>query len=195
MLTILGLMPRLLRAFFWSLTSEKQLAWQHLWKTFEIVRFPAFCCFQLVVHMLSERKHCTLYLENICNLSCSKKQKSFLFKQLLSSCSNIYCNEVFWTYHPPSTCETHEAPFRPIPVCIQAQQKHQRCNTHSSAQCILKKQVHLSKLFSSTFLLPSLPYNHTWWQANFWNSVLTQNWLSGLLTFLSVVLQTFETQC
>ena len=30
----------------------------------------------------------------------------------------------------------HEAPFRPIAVCVQAQQKHRRRNTHSFAQCI-----------------------------------------------------------
>ena len=43
---------------------------------------------------------------------------------------------MFWTYHPPPTHETHKAPFRPIPVCVQAQQKHRRRNTHSFAQCI-----------------------------------------------------------
>ena len=30
-----------------------------MWKSFEIVRFPAFCCFQSVVHVVSERNHCT----------------------------------------------------------------------------------------------------------------------------------------
>ena len=41
----------------------------------------------------------------------------------------MHCNEVFLTYHPPPTHETHEAPFRPIRVCIQAQQNYRRCNT------------------------------------------------------------------
>ena len=39
---------------------------------------------------------------------------------------------------------------------------------------ILKNQVHLSEFSSSTFLLPSVPYNHTSWHANFWNSTLIQ---------------------
>ena len=49
---------------------------------------------------------------------------------------------MFWMYHPSPTHETQEAPFRPIPVHIQAQQKHWRCNTHSFTQCIY---THLEK--------------------------------------------------
>ena len=45
-------------------------------------------------------------------------------------------------YHPPPTHETHEAAFRPIPVCVQAQQKHRRRNTHSFAMHIY---THLQK--------------------------------------------------
>ena len=53
-----------------------------MWKTFEIVHFTAFYCFQSVVHVVSERKCCTLYLENLCNLSCSKNR---------NPCLNYYC--------------------------------------------------------------------------------------------------------
>ena len=119
---------------------ESNWSWEHLWKTFEIVRFPAFYCFQSVVHVVSERKHVpfTWKTSVICPASKRKdekrrkKKKSFLFKRLLSDCSDIYCNEVFWTYHFPPTHETHEAPFRPIAVCVQAQQKHRRRNTSHS---------------------------------------------------------------
>ena len=60
-----------------------------------------------------------------------------------------------------------------------------------------KKHVHLSKYSSLTFLLLSIPYNYTSWQANFWNSTLsclTQDWFSGLLTLLSLVLRQFLTK-
>ena len=50
-----------------------------------------------------------------------------------------FCNrrsfQLRLAYHSPPTHETHEAPFRSIQVCVQAQQKHQRRNTHSFAQC------------------------------------------------------------
>ena len=59
---------------------------------------------------------------------------------------------------------------------------------------ILRNQVHLSEFSSSAFLLPSIPYNHTSWQANVWNSSLTQDWFSGLSTFLSIVLRQFVTK-
>ena len=120
-----------------------------------------------------------------------------MFKRLLSDCSDIYCNEVFWTDHFPPTHETHEAPFRPIAVCVQAQQKHRKRNTHSFAHLEKKKEkkkVHLSEFSSSTFLLLSIPYNHTSWQAKFWNSTLTQDWFSGLSSFLSIVLGQFVTK-
>ena len=58
--------------------------------------------------------------------------------------------------------------------------------TAEELMIILKKTVYLSELSSSTFLLPSIPY--TSWQANFWKSTLTQDWLS---TFLSIVLRKF----
>ena len=53
---------------------------------------------------------------------------------------------MFWMYHLSPTHETQQAPFRPIPVHIQAQQKHWRCNTHSFAQlffCLNTVQPHL----------------------------------------------------
>ena len=62
---------------------------------------------------------------------------------------------------------------------------------HSFVQGIYsswKKQVHLSEFSSSTFLLPSVPYSHISWQANFWISMLTQDWFFGLSTFLSIIL-------
>ena len=52
---------------------ESNWSWQHLWTTFKTVCFPPFCCIQSLVQLASERRHCTLYLENLCNLSCSKK--------------------------------------------------------------------------------------------------------------------------
>ena len=103
---------------------------------------PSFLLFSVSCSRGLWKKTRTFYLENLCNLSCfekkrrkkkkKKKTKSFLFKRLLSDCSDIYCNEVFWTYHFPPTHETHEAPFRPIAVCVQAQQKHRRRNTSHS---------------------------------------------------------------
>ena len=48
-----------------------------------------------------------------------------------------------------------------------------------------------SLTFSSAF---NKPYNHTSWQANFWNPTLTQHWFSGLSTFLSIVLRKFVTR-
>ena len=54
---------------------ECNWSWQQLWKTFEIVRFPAFCCFQSIFHVVSEKKHSTFYLENLCNLSCTEKKE------------------------------------------------------------------------------------------------------------------------
>ena len=130
---------KIVEGIFLKLNQESNWSWQHMWKTFEIVCFPAFCCFQSVVHVVSERKHCTLHLENLLfqkNKTKNKQTESFLFKQLSSNCFDIYCNEVFWLYYPPPTHETHKAPFRPIPVCVQAQQKHRRCYIHSFAQCI-----------------------------------------------------------
>jgi len=59
---------------------------------------------------------------------------------------------------------------------------------------ILVNQVPLSEFSSSTFLLPSIPYNHTSWQANVWNSTLNQDWFSGLSTFLSTILGQFITK-
>ena len=47
-----------------------------------------------------------------------------MYKRLSSDCFDIYSNEMFWTYHPPPTRETHKAPVRP------------RRNAHSFAQCI-----------------------------------------------------------
>ena len=67
----------------------KQLVLTTSVEDFGIVRFPAFCSFQSVVHVVSERKPCTLYLENLCNLSCDKKKQNtdFIHKQ--------YCQEYF----------------------------------------------------------------------------------------------------
>ena len=62
--------------------------------------------------------------------------------------------------------------------------------TAKELMIILKNPVYLSELSSSTFLLPSIPYN-TSRQANFWKSTLTQDWLS---TFLSIVLRKFITK-
>ena len=44
----------------------------------------------------------------------------------------------------------------------------------------------MSEFSSSTFFLRSIPHNHASWQANIWNSTLTQVWFSGLSTFLSI---------
>ena len=65
---------------------------------------------------------------------------------------------------------------------------------HNAYIHILKNHIHLSRFSSLTFLLPSVPYNHTSWQANFWNWTLTQHWFSGLLTFVSIVLRQFVTK-
>ena len=120
---------------------ESSWSW-HLWKTFNIVHFKAFCCIQSAVHIVSEIKN---------------KIKSFLFKWLSSDSFEICCNEMFLTY-PSQTRETNEAPFRPIPFHIQAQQKHQRHNTHSFCKThilTLKKTGSfvwiLSIYFSSVF--------------------------------------------
>ena len=40
-------------------------------------------------------------------------------------------------YHPPPTHETHETPFRPIPVYVQAQQKHQQHRLFSGLSTFL----------------------------------------------------------
>ena len=56
-----------------------------------------------------------------------------------------------------------------MPICMQAQQKHQRHNTHSFAQWIY---THLEKTGSFVWILFT---NHTSWHALFWNSVLTQD--------------------
>ena len=118
-----------------------------------------------------------------------------MYKRLSSDCFDIYCNEMFWTYHPPPTRETHKAPFRP------------RRNAHSFAQCIYSPWktrficpislydffffflLFFFFLFFFSFFLPSVPYNHTSWHAHFWNSTLTQDWFSGLSTFFSTVLK------
>ena len=55
---------KIVEGIFLKLNQESNWSWQHLWKTFEIVCFPAFCCFQSVINVVSERKHCTLHLEN-----------------------------------------------------------------------------------------------------------------------------------
>ena len=80
-----------------------------------------------------------------------------MFKQLSSDSFEICCKEMFLTY-PSQTRETSEAPFRPIPFHIQAQQKHQRHNTHSFCKThilTLKKTGSfvwiLSIYFSSVF--------------------------------------------
>ena len=112
-------------------------SWQHVWKTFQIVCFLTFFCFQSVVHVVSERKHCTLYLENLCNLSCTQKPKSLLFKRLSSDCSDIYYKGMFWPYHPPSTHATHEAPFRPI--------KHNRSTEDATLTLVYNVFTHLEK--------------------------------------------------
>ena len=130
---------------------RRDWSWQHVWKTFEIVRFLIFCCCQSVVHVVSERKHCTFYLENLCNLSCTEKPKSLLFKRLSSDCSDFNCNEVFWTYHPQPTHETHEAPFKPVPVYIRALQKHRRRNTHSCIHTHLEKPGSLVRILFFDF--------------------------------------------
>ena len=108
----------------------------------------------------------------------NKKNKSFLFKWLSFDCFDIYCNEVFWTYHSPTTHETHKPHLDPY----QFAYKHNRSTNdttltllHNAYILILKNQVHLSEFSSLTFLLPSIPYNHTSWYANFWNSMLTQD--------------------
>ena len=65
---------KIVEGIFLKLNTRKAIGlYKNLWKTSEIARFPAFCCIQSVVYMVSERKHCTLYLENLCSLSCSKK--------------------------------------------------------------------------------------------------------------------------
>ena len=113
--------------------------------------------------------------------------------------SKICYNEVFWTY-PPPTHETHETPFRPIPVCIQAQQKHQR---HNSLLYKYNAYIYMYLSWKNRFIcldslywlfLCLLPYKHTSWQANFWNLTLTQDWFSGLSAFLSTILRLFITK-
>ena len=115
---------------------RRDWSWQHVWKTFEIVRYLTFFCFQSVVHVVSERKHCTFYLENLCNLSCTEKPKSLLFKRLSSDCSDIYCKGMFWTY-PPSTHAIHEAPFRPI--------KHNRSTEDATLTLVHNVFTHFEK--------------------------------------------------
>ena len=98
--------------------------------------------------------------------------------------------------HTHTHARTHARTHTHV-IRIQAQQKYRRRNTHSFAQCIYspwKKQIHLSEVSYSTFLLPSIPYKHNSWHGNFWSSTLTQDWFSGLLTFLSTVLKQFATK-
>ena len=52
---------KIVEGIFLKHNTSKAVGPDNMWKTFEIVRFPAFCCFQSVVHVVSERKRCTLY--------------------------------------------------------------------------------------------------------------------------------------
>ena len=109
----------------------------------------------------------------------------------------LLCHLLQWSVlnvSSSTTHETHEAPFRPVPVYIHALQKHRRRNTHSCIHTHLEKPGSFVRISSSAFLLPSIPYNHTSWQANVWNSSLTQDWFSGLSTFLSIILRQFVTK-
>ena len=159
---ILRLMPRLLRAFFWSLTPGKQEVLTISVEDFWNCALPSFLLYSVSCsHGLKENAVPFTWKTSVI---CPVPENETLFKWLSSHCSDIYCNDLFWAYPPPPTCETHKAPFRPIPVWVQAQQKQQRCKTHSFAQCIythLEKPGSFISVSSSTFLLPSMPYNHT----------------------------------
>ena len=168
---------------------RRDWSWQHVWKTFQIVCFLTFFCFQSVVHVVSERKHCTLCLENLCNLSCTEKPKSLLLIRLSSACSDIYCKGMFWTYQPTQHTKPH---LDPSSTTEAPQMQHSLLCT--MYLLILKNQVHLSEISSSTFLLPLVPYNDTSWQAHIWNWRLNQDWFSGLSTFLSIILRQFVTK-
>ena len=63
---------------FLKLNTRKAIVPDSISGRLEIVRFSAFCCILSVFHVVSERKPCTLYLENLCKLSCSKRNEILL---------------------------------------------------------------------------------------------------------------------
>ena len=93
---------------------------------------------------------------------------------------------------PNGSVVTREDPYQSV-------HKYNRSTENATLTLLHSAYTHLEKtgLFafsSSAFLLPSTRYNHTSWQANFWNSTLTQDWSSGWSTFLSIILRQFITK-
>ena len=178
MLKILKFMPMLLRAFV--LTTSVEDFWNG--------RFPALCCIRSVVHMVSERKTLSpffFFFTRKTSVICpvpppppppqkkKKKKNPSLrdYRPIALASIAIKCFKHIVPHQLVKHTKPHLDPY-------QFAYKHNKNTEDATLLCtmhilILKFPVDLFEFSSSTFLLPSIPCNHTWWHANFWNSTLS----------------------
>ena len=151
------------------------------------MRFPAFCCFQSVFHVVSGKN--TVPFTGKTSVICpvtplpgpppppqkkKKKKKKKEKKKRNPSCLNDHCpialSSIVLKCFERLILHQLMKHTKPHLDLYQFTYKHYRSTEDATLTLayilILRKKVHLSELSSSTFLLPSVPYNHTSWQAN-----------------------------